>query len=431
MNNKACKYFVYARKSSESEDRQMASIGAQIDELKKVAAQENIQIVEILTEAKSAKAPGREVYSDMIARIKNGEADGILCWKLNRLARNPIDGGEISWLLQKGVIQHILTVGRSYHPSDNVLMMAVELGMANQFVKDLSTDVKRGLKKKAEMGWYPGQALLGYKNTPDREKGFKTVEVDEERFDTVRKMFDMVLSCEHSAAKVLKIATEEWGLRRPNGKPLSSSTWYKMLSHPFYYGRFEFNGAWYDGRHQPMITREEYEQIQTILGKKDKSKPHRHEFPFTGLMKCGECGKTITAEHRYKKLKSGKVLHYVHYHCTSPNKSVCSQGVTHQKELEEQFSELVRSVEVPHDFVKWALTIVQERNKEESASRTQILAKQRKLYDDCAAEIDNLIDMRANGELTAEEFAHSKEKLGMEKERLHNIINNVDERLDT
>jgi len=99
----------------------------------------------------------------MLERIHKGEAEGILTWKLNRLARNPIDGGQISWMLQQNIIKHIQTFERDYYPTDNVILMQVEFGMANQYVKDLSIDVKRGMRQKAERGWYPIAVLpIGY-----------------------------------------------------------------------------------------------------------------------------------------------------------------------------------------------------------------------------------------------------------------------------
>ncbi|HXF29597.1 MAG TPA: recombinase family protein, partial [Chlamydiales bacterium] len=96
------KYFLYARKSLESEDRQVQSIEDQISRLKDLAANLGLEIKEILTEAKSAKKPyNRTVFSEMIKRIEKGEAGGILCWQINRLSRNPIDSGTLSWLLQQ------------------------------------------------------------------------------------------------------------------------------------------------------------------------------------------------------------------------------------------------------------------------------------------------------------------------------------------
>ena len=143
------KYFIYARKSSESEDRQVQSIDDQINRLKKLAIDLDLDIKKTYSEAKSAKKPNnRPVFDEIIQRIENGEANGILCWHLNRLTRNPIDSGKLSWLLQQGIIKSIQTIERQYLPDDNVLLFNVETGQANQYVLDLSRDTKRGLLKK-------------------------------------------------------------------------------------------------------------------------------------------------------------------------------------------------------------------------------------------------------------------------------------------
>ena len=113
--NTSISYIIYARKSTESEDRQVASIDSQIAELQTVAEREGLQVADVLSESQSAKAPGRVVFNEMMGRIHRGEAHGILCWKLDRLARNPVDGGNISWMLQQGIIQRIPFTGTAWH----------------------------------------------------------------------------------------------------------------------------------------------------------------------------------------------------------------------------------------------------------------------------------------------------------------------------
>src|SRR3989338_6183836 len=164
------KYILYARKSTENEDRQVQSIDDQVERLKKLAADLNLDIKKVYTEAKSAKKPdNRPVFDEMMGRIKNGEADGILCWSLNRLTRNPIDSGNLSWLLQKSTIKSIQTIERQYLPSDNVLLFNVETGQANQYILDLSRDTKRGLLKRLNTGWQNGIAALGYLNDKENQ----------------------------------------------------------------------------------------------------------------------------------------------------------------------------------------------------------------------------------------------------------------------
>ena len=232
QEGRATKYILYARKSSESEDRQMASIDSQIEELSKIAKDNGLHIVETLHESKSAKEPGRIVFNEMIDKIKRGEADGIICWKLNRLARNPVDGGTVSWILQNGIVKHIFTFGRNYYPTDNVLMMAVELGMANQFIRDLSTDTKRGLRNKAERGWYPNCSPLGYRHNPVKLKGEKEIIKDLEKFYVIQKMLKMTASGKHTPPE----ASEKelaMGLTNKHGQKVSISSWYAMMNNHF------------------------------------------------------------------------------------------------------------------------------------------------------------------------------------------------------
>lgn len=166
------KYILYCRKSTDTEDRQVLSLESQENEMIQLAQRENLEIVSTLRESRSAKEPDRPLFNEMLRMIKDGEADAILCWKIDRLTRNPVDGGQIQWLLQKGLIQEIRTFERTYLPSDNVMMMNIEQAMANQYIRDLSTNVKRGNRAKLERGEWPNHAPFGYVNDKATKTSF-------------------------------------------------------------------------------------------------------------------------------------------------------------------------------------------------------------------------------------------------------------------
>src|ERR1035437_423749 len=168
------KFILYCRKSTDTEDKQVQSLESQEKELTDLAKRDNIEIVQILTEKKSAKAPGRPVFKEMIKTIQAGKADAILCWKIDRLARNPVDGGQIQWLLQNGNIKCIRTFEKSYFPEDNVLLMGIVQAMASQYIRDLSTNVKRGNRAKLDHGGWPHRAPFGYLN----DRATRTILVD-------------------------------------------------------------------------------------------------------------------------------------------------------------------------------------------------------------------------------------------------------------
>ncbi len=406
----------------------MASIDSQIVELTKLAQENGLEISGIFKESKSAKAPGREVFSEMMQRIEKGEADGIICWKLNRLARNPIDGGKISWMLQQGIVKHIFTHGRSYYPSDNVIVMAVELGMANQFIRDLSTDTKRGLLSKAERGWYPAFSTIGYIDNPMRRKGEKDIVPDPARFPLVRKMFDLMLTGTYTTPMILEIATREWGLRMKNGKPMARSTAYRILADPFYYGEFEYpkdSGNWYRGKHEPMITRDEYDRIQRLLGRKGSPRVRTHMFTFTGMIRCGECGCLITAEKKTKYQKNGNIHSYTYYRCTK-QRVPCSQKTLRSGVLREQILGELDRITIPPEFKEWAMEILEAQSKESSSGKKTITATQQKSYEACLNELDGLISMRARGEIDQETFLRKKLELEKEKSRLAEILKEGD-----
>lgn len=411
------KYFLYARKSSESEDRQVQSIDDQIDRLRKLANDLNLNVKKIYTEAKSAKKPNnRPVFDEMIQKIENGEADGILCWQINRLSRNPIDSGKISWLLQQGVLKSIQTIDRQYLPQDNVLLFSVESGVANQYILDLSKNTKRGLMSKLEKGWQNGIAPLGYLN--DREN--KIIKTDPERFNVIRKMWDLMLTGNYTPPKIMDIANNRWGFRtrrfkKIGGCPLSRSGIYKIFTNLFYAGIIVHkpSGVQYKGEHEPMITLEEYDRVQMLLGKKGKPRPKTHEFAFTGSIRCGVCNCLYTAETKRKLLKSGEIHEHTYYHCTRRTTKVkCNQRKNIRAEdLEIMIEKEIEKYTILPEFLHWALEGLSKKNDTEIEDRTKIYEMQHKNLVEAQKELDELTKMRYRQLIDDETFIKEKNEL--------------------
>ena len=245
-------YFLYARKSTDLEDRQVRSIEDQLAVLRALAKEQGLHVVREFTEKQTAKKPGRPIFNEMMGRIESGEAQGVLCWKLDRLPAIRWTAGQISWFLQQSIIQHIRTHEKDYRPTDNVVMMAVEFGMATQYVIDLAANTKRGLHEKVKRGEYPSIAPLGYLNDTAR----KIVIKDKREAPVVIKTFEL---CAEGNSRLEDIsmflfkggiktrATNRW--RSEGGKPLSRDQVSAMLSNPFYMGFFRYSGELYEGKH--------------------------------------------------------------------------------------------------------------------------------------------------------------------------------------
>ncbi len=456
-------YFLYCRKSSEAEDRQVLSIESQTTELTRLARQHNLTIARTFSEARSAKAPGRAAFQEMLKAIQTGQADGILCWKLDRLARNPIDGGQVIWLLQQGVIKHIQTFERSYRPEDNVLLMNVEFGMANQFLLDLSKNVKRGLKTKAESGWRPNLAPMGYLNDKHAGKGRGRVLKDPARFGTVQRMWELMLAGCHTPPKILEIATDEWGFRTRSGNPLSRSGIYRIFTNPFYCGQFEFpkgSGNWLPGKHPRMVTPGQYARIQELLGRQGNPRPQKHRFAFRGLIRCGGCGAQVTVEEKthvvcsackqkfssknrtacsrcgtaIAKMANPTCRRYVYYHCTRRKKPRCTQGAVETRNLERQIEALLERIRLPEGFKQWALRFLRGETENEKAAQTKVVESLNKAHKGCLKRLDNLFNLKisplnSDGNLLSdEEYAARRGALLKEQYRLEEQLQSMQQR---
>jgi len=400
------------------------SIESQLKELKETADRLKLTVSEILTESQSAKQPGRPVFNLMMKKVSKGKVQGIIAWKLDRLARNPIDGSALVWALDQGKLSGIVTPhGTFCNDSNAKLMMQIEFGMAKKYVDDLSDNVKRGNRAKLEKGWLPATAPLGYLN----EMRDKTIIKDPERFTLVRKMWELLLKG-NSPAKILDIATVQWGFRtrihkRIGGKPLSLSHLYKIFNNPFYYGLIQRKEGLYIGRHKPMITEKEYWDAQEILGRPGRPRAKTHEFAFTGLIRCGECGSMITAEEKDNRFGS----HYAYYRCSKKKKQHprCSQKYINANDLDAQILGYLKKITVHNRLLELAMDYLKKVQGERKDNHLDIHAALKKTHSECEKKLGNLNQMRLRDLVGDDEYLREKRQLLEEKIKLENRLKNV------
>lgn len=435
------KYFVYCRKSSEDNDRQIQSLESQEGVLLDIAKRYDLKIIEILKESKSAKSPDkRPIFDKMIREIKSGKAQGILCWKLDRLARNPDEAGKIIGMLQRGEIKHIKTNEKDYYPEDNSVISYVEFGIADQYSRDLGKNVKRGMKTKLEKGWYPCKAPLGYENSINKGKGNNDIAKDPKRFETVKRMWQMLLTGNYTAPLILDIATNKWKFRtHQTNRPLPLSCIYDMFNNPFYCGRFEYpkgSGDWYAGKHEAMITEKEFERVQFLLGRTNSPKLQKHQFEFTGIMRCGHCDCGITAEIKNKRQKCGKTHQYIYYHCTRKKDKHCPEKAIRMEKLTEQVNDTVDKLVVPQSFLDWSIKYLHEVRNNEIQSQEAITQNKQEEIMAIDKQLNVLflkfIDQEnLHGELISnEEYKTRRAILEKQKRLLQESINSYTEQVD-
>ncbi len=405
------KYFLYARKSTDVEDKQVLSIEAQLAELRELVKRENLNIIEEFVEKRSAKVPGRPIFNEMISRIQKGEAQGIVCWKIDRLSRNPVDSGKIQWLLQQGIIQHIQTHSQSHYPNDNVLMMSVELGMANEYVRQLSENTARGLRQKARRGEFPSFAPIGYINNPNMKK----IEVHKDA-KVVKKLFELYATGKVNL-KYLAEFMEKSGLKSRKNNRCNQSRISKILTNPIYYGHFRHGGELYEGNHKPIITKELFDKANAVLrGKSQRIDIKTDPRPLCGLLKCGSCGMGVTGEVRIKKQKNGNTHRYVYYHCSKKSKKLkCPEPCIREEELNSQLSNILTEYSMPKE---WAIELFSELEKEESKANvfaTYEVNALRREVEEISKNLSRLTDVYVAQDIDREEYLERRHSLLSEK----------------
>ena len=329
------KYFIYCRKSSEDEERQVLSIEAQLVELREFAKQNNLFIVREYTESKTAKEPGREIFNQMLSEIEKGNAEGILAWNPDRLARNSVDGGRVIYLVDTLKIRSLKFPTFWFEPTpQGKFMLSVAFGQAKYYTNNLRENILRGIRQKIRRGELSAKAPLGYFNEPR----LRTIEPDKKTFNKVKEVLRAFATGEYTLTKI-QSKMFSLGLVGKEGKPLHLSTIQGILKNPFYYGMFLYRGEIHQGSHKPMITKKLFDKIQQALkdnGKPRKKRKEKKEFLFLNFARCGECGYCVTADRKIKK--SGR--EYVYYFCTRKSKiQKCQQ---HRFLREENFAEQVK-----------------------------------------------------------------------------------------
>ena len=345
----AIKYALYARKSTESEERQVLSIDSQVKEMLQLAEKENLNIVEIKRESHSAKNVGqRPIFNELIGDIRAGKFNGILCWAPDRIARNAGDLGAVVDLIDQKLLLEVRTYGQKFSNSPSEKLLLMILGSQAKLENDQKgINVKRGLRARVEMGLWPTTAPTGYLNEKRTDrKGY--VMIDPERGQIIKKMFEKVANEKWSGRKLYHWLRFEINFKTKGNKNLSLSNIYLILQNHFYYGMFEYprgGGSWYAGKHEPIIGKELFERVQDQI-KRDQLQRENREFAFTKLLTCGLCGSGISACEKFKKLKDGTTNKYIYYGCARSKDKNCDFGYTREEELIKQLMSIIDEVDM-------------------------------------------------------------------------------------
>jgi site-specific DNA recombinase len=408
------KFYIYARKSTDVEDKQVLSIEAQLVELREYAKREGLHIAAEFIEKKSAKATGRPIFSKLLAEIEKNDGN-ILAWHPDRLARNSVDGGQIIYLLDAGKIGTLKFSSFWFeNTSQGKFMLSIAFGQSKYYVDNLSENTKRGLRQKVRRGEYPSHAPIGYIN----DVRSKTVIVNKRLAPVVLAAFKLYAQGSQTLESIAVLMKSK-GITTKSGKQLTKDQIKRILTNPFYYGHFRYCGEIYEGKHKAIIEKRLFDRVQAVITKRcHPQKGATAPQVFCGLLSCVTCNMAITAEKKIKHQKNGNTHEYIYYRCTRKHKTIaCKEPPVTEPELAAQLFDILQGYALPES---WAITLGKmldedERKAEQSASvfvanaQTRLASLQGKLQRLLDGYLDQDIDQQTyrikQGELMSEKKA--------------------------
>ena len=397
------RYVIYARKSTEDEDRQILSIEAQLVELKEFAAKEKLEIVASFQEAKTAKEPGRIKFAEMLSFLEKGKADGIISWHPDRLARNSVDGGKIIHFVDKGYIQSLKFPTFWFEPTpQGLFMLNIAFGQSKYFVDSLRENVKRGLRQKVRRGEWPHQAPLGYLN----DRNTRKIVVDKDKARHVIKSLEIYSTGKYTLLQIRNFLREN-DIRSNTDKPISISMVQNMLTNHLYYGAMIYKGEYHLATHEPLISKKLFDKCQEVMSKRGKQKEIRkHNFAFLGLMKCGSCGCSITAE---------KQKGHNYYRCTKKKEPCQEKHFLREENLIEQIKTFLQKVSLSSRDTKKVLAELQKDETQEKEKSVSIVQNLKAEIYEIETKLEKLLDAYLGEVISATDYKTRKEKLLTQK----------------
>jgi DNA invertase Pin-like site-specific DNA recombinase len=402
--------FIYARKSTDTEDKQVLSIEAQLAELRTLAKREGFHVTEELVEKQSAKKPGRPIFNDMLTRLENGEAQGILSWHPDRLARNSLDGGRVIYMLDIGTIAALKFNTFWFEPTpQGKFMLGLAFGQSKYYIDSLSENIQRGMRAKIRQKRYPGYAPFGYINDYRLKKPI----LDPERSPIVKEAFERYASGKDTLDSLRRFFAER-GHRSSGGKIVGASYIARIITNPFYYGHFTWADEIYEGDHEPIVTKALFDQVQAVVKNRQKQ-PHRKEHapskPFMQLMRCSECGCMITAE-----VQKG----HTYYHCTGKNSSRprCTQPWVRGEVIDAEISRLLAGNGLTAGQAEELLVRLETDEKSIATITGPVLVAKKSELEKTEAQLGRLRDALIDGLIERTDFLRRKSDLFSTKKSL-------------
>lgn len=399
-----------ARVSSREQEVEGYSLPAQVRLLKDYCLRKELTILKVFQISESASGKKqRQLFNDVMDYIADNKVKVLVCEKVDRLTRNFKDAVMIDdWLEaderhQVHLVKDSLVMHK-HSRSQEKLNWGMRVLFAKNTIDNLREEVDKGVREKLEQGWLPGKPLVGYKTVG--ESGRKIHVPDSDMAPLMREMFGLYASGNYSLSLLTKTMKDK-GLRTHFGRPLVKSQIHRLLSNPFYIGKMTWKGRIYDGKHEPLINMALFETVQQRLTRKTPPKYNKHNPLFKGMMRCAECGGTVTWERQ-------KGHWYGHCNRFKP----CSQrSYVRQETIEEELlTEFGRLTSPSQDVIAWVKDTLRAKYDADVEARVALKQQLQDRHSQLTRRIEIMYEDRLDGRISAHMYDQKHKEAANEQQ---------------
>lgn len=413
---------IYARVSSKEQETGGYSIPAQLDFLNNYAKINGFNVVHTFKESVSAKDKNSRIEYDNMIKFAKKQKGGchILVEKTDRLLRNEFNSAEIIELARSTditihLVKENLTLEKNSPPT-TFFIFTMFTANSSLYPRNLSNEVKKGMNKKAELGYFPDRAPVGYKNLRENKK-HSSIVIDETKAPFIKKAFELYATGNYSYSQVAKILSQDGFII--NTRPPQKNNIERLLKNPFYYGDFVYNGQYYIGNHQPIITKELFLNVQKIINREHHAQTTKYNFLFSGMIQCVECGQFLTAD-----IKKGK---YIYYRCfgKKTNNFKCKTKLLSENKIEKSVIESLEKISVSQEVKKEIIDKIKNCLKTETNFVNQQIDNNNKKIKLLTSRLNKIYEDKLDGIITEEFFTEKYRSWSLELGELKTHNNNL------
>ena len=384
---------IYTRVSSDEQRQKGYSLDFQYKELVEYCKKQGLTIVKHFTESHTAKKPGRPEFNNMLDYAHKNKISNLVFLKNDRASRNPVDSAALSFMAEhQGFLVHLiqdnLILSKMSRPQD-FLIFEINNGFSNLYSRNLSVEVSSKMREKAEQGYYPSHAMVGYKTVKIAKRSY--LKIDEEKAPYIREVFNLYSTGRYSYM-TLAAEMRNRGFMISKCVKCGKSNIEKILNNPVYMGDFVWNGKRYEGKHDAIISKELYYYCQHLIKEKTSTSRNIHRnFLFSGIIKCQKCGCALVGE-----LKKGK---YIYYHCTGNRGGDCKRKYLKQDIAEKYFIEILKNLKVTDEGYELITKFVKDKVSEENAFAKEQIEQTQLKIDRTKERLNKLFNVWIDGKI--------------------------------